>query len=850
MKDDYELVIVGAGPAGISAALRAAAHDREQHRDSPSYLLLEASAEPAKTISDFQYGKHVMSEPAYLDLRSDAAFSAGRREDVLDRWKQALTEGGVNVRYGSRLIGVASKDEGFTLQLADATTIRASKVILAIGVQGNPRQLGVPGEDAGAVQYQLVDPAEYNDQTILVVGGGDAAIENALALAEQNNVIILNRRAEFARVKPDNQVAILNAISSPHTSLQCLYDTSVVRIEAAPDAALAWNVIVATGDGEATLPADRVIARLGSIPPRALLEECGLEFPSSQSDSLPELDECYQSSVPGFYVVGALAGYPLIKQALNQGYDVVERLSGNDLDPVDQPLLEAQFVGLPYDLPVDDLVRLLRTRIPMLRQLNLLMFRELIVESRIYVSYSDTDAAADAQGVIKSLVQGGDSKRSGLVRATRLLPPGASIYESGDRALSFFTVLDGTVTLRSRQLSGGYAYLERGDFFGETSLISGQARQEQAIAGDDCVVLETPRRTMVKLMHSHPAVQAGIDWVYTARALQRHFAPSSSLRELRETVDGVKLQTYESGEEIYALGAPAESLHIVRRGAIALARPVDSRRMLVVAQARAGEVVGRMGVLGARTRDETATAAVAVETLELSKDLYHSLIARDPDQDGVIRSSAGEAMLARSVWESKTESHGLVDFLLADGLGEATNALVIDESLCVGCDQCETACAATHDGVSRLHRKEGATFGTLRVPISCRHCAQPHCMKDCPPNAIARTAAGEVVIDDSCIGCGNCVVNCPYDAIALAETEPGERGFWTEFLFGSSSHNSQNESHSVVASGEVGAASKLAVKCDACTGSSAGPACVNACPTGAAIRFSPDPVSALLEGRS
>ena len=123
---------------------------------------------------------------------------------------------------------------------------------------------------------------------------------------------------------------------------------------------------------------------------------------------------------------------------------------------------------------------------------------------------------------------------------------------------------------------------------------------------------------------------------------------------------------------------------------------------------------------------------------------------------------------------SNAESGDLIKFLVREGLGEATDVLLIDESLCVRCDNCEKACAETHHGVSRLNREAGPTFAMLHVPTSCRHCEDPHCMNDCPPDAIHRAPNGEVFINDQCIGCGNCERNCPYGVIQMAAVPAGE----------------------------------------------------------------------------
>jgi cGMP-dependent protein kinase 2 len=180
-------------------------------------------------------------------------------------------------------------------------------------------------------------------------------------------------------------------------------------------------------------------------------------------------------------------------------------------------------------------------------------------------------------------------------------------------------------------------------------------------------------------------------------------------------------------------------------------------------------------------------------------------------------------------------------FLVDNGIGEATDVLLIDETLCVGCDNCEKACADSHDGLSRLNREAGKTYAHLHVPTSCRHCEHPHCMADCPPNAIKRGPDGEVFIDETCIGCGNCQRNCPYGVIRMDSVPPPKPSLLNWLFFGtgpgpgeppklwSKKHTPKGEEKP-----------KKAIKCDMCSGIEGGPSCVGACPTGAAIRVAPE----------
>jgi len=176
-------------------------------------------------------------------------------------------------------------------------------------------------------------------------------------------------------------------------------------------------------------------------------------------------------------------------------------------------------------------------------------------------------------------------------------------------------------------------------------------------------------------------------------------------------------------------------------------------------------------------------------------------------------------------------SSGLIKFLMEQGVGEATDVLLIDYSLCVRCNNCETACANVHDGTSRLNREAGPTYEQIHIPASCRHCEHPHCMKDCPPDAIHRSVNGEVFINDSCIGCGNCQNNCPYDVIQMTVQKPYKRRSIWQVLMGKGPDQAEAQGNE---------APKKAVKCDMCKGLIGGPACERACPTGAAWRVNPE----------
>ena len=840
----YKIAIIGSGPAGLSAAARAEAMDSYAGHDAPSYILLESRQQPSETIFRFQKGKHVMAEPGYLQLRSDLPFEPGKRETIIGEWDAHIATVGLNIRLNCEVMEISGALGAFEILLGDGDSIRAENVVLAIGLQGNPRPLDVPGAKSEWVQYTLDDPEEYGDEQIIVVGSGDAAAENALGLAVQNSVTILNRRDEFARVKDGNQAALLEAFSNPGKSLSCRYTTHIEKIESLEDGQTRLQVSLHTPDGIVMVGADRIIARLGAIPPRRFLEACGISFPNDTQTALPELSEHYETNVPGIRIIGSLAGYPLIKQALNQGHDVIEFIFGNAIKPADHELLAYQFEGLPWDGGVEATIKMMMQRVSMFRQLNTLAFRELVIESRLYANYAQAGAAEDAtkdMELLNATVAEKYVDQKTLPNTTIIVDIGRVLYEVGDRGVSFFTVLDGEVTLESPQISGGSRTLHQGEFFGEMSLIAGQPRRETARAGRNCILMETPRRTILKLMNSNSLVRDGIVWIYTVRELQRHFVPNATTEQLRDITDQIIQRTFAPGEVLWNEGEEADSIHIVQNGIVALSK-IRGAENSVVAQVRAGELLGEMAVFGDASNDETAIAKVFTETLEISGQLFRKIMQFDVDQIEHVQATATSRLLSRAAWEVQPESKGLLHFLLDDGLGEATNALFIDENLCVGCDNCEVACAETHDGIKRLDRKGGNSYAGLRVPNACRHCQQPYCMKDCPPNAINRTSSGEVYIDSSCIGCGNCEANCPYDAIKLTYDAPKKPSLFKWLLFGAGPGPGEDTG----GDHDKPDSAAYAVKCDACYKLPKGPACVAACPTGAAFRISPDPVSKVI----
>jgi Fe-S-cluster-containing hydrogenase component 2 len=266
---------------------------------------------------------------------------------------------------------------------------------------------------------------------------------------------------------------------------------------------------------------------------------------------------------------------------------------------------------------------------------------------------------------------------------------------------------------------------------------------------------------------------------------------------------------------------------------------------IVLSYVPAGNYVGEMALLGDSKRSATAKAAIATETIRLPAEAFKRLLARDATLRLKLQAEYRQRAAANLAMQTLPSGGDVIQFLMRQGVGEATDVLLIDEALCVRCDNCEKACAETHGGTSRLDREAGPTYATVHVPTSCRHCEHPHCMKDCPPDAIHRAPDGEVFIADNCIGCGNCERNCPYGVIHMAAPKAKKPGLLSWLAFGAGPGPGESPyAKNAESSG------KKAVKCDMCKGIAGGAACVRSCPTGAAIRISPEELISYAQSRT
>jgi thioredoxin reductase (NADPH) len=263
--DIFDLLIVGAGPAGISASLRAA------ERKLKTITLERDSV--GGTVSKYPRQKLVMTSPVEFPLHGKFRKTALSKEELLEFWKKIMERTDLNIKSGEIVELVRKDDDGlFSIKTA-VTTYRARAVVLALGRAGTPRKLGVPGEDLDHVYYRLIEADHYTHKNILIVGGGDSAVEAAMGLAHQagNKVTLSYRRGEFMRLKDRNTKRVEDHIKG--RKLEVIFNS-------APKEFLPGKVIMECKDGIRELANDYVWIFAGGIPPSDFLKAAGIEFGS------------------------------------------------------------------------------------------------------------------------------------------------------------------------------------------------------------------------------------------------------------------------------------------------------------------------------------------------------------------------------------------------------------------------------------------------------------------------------------------------------------------------------------------------------------------------------------------
>src|SRR5438270_1597870 len=576
----YDLIIVGSGPAGLAAASHA-------QTNGLSYALLERTDHLADTIDAYQARKYVMAEPMLIPARGEVPFQAGSRESILAAWGAHINEKKLNVIFNAEVKSVKKEGGRFQVKTARGDSFDAANVILAMGTQGNPRKLGVAGEDFPHVRYRLVDPAEHQDQDLLVVGAGDSALEIANALADENRVGLVVRGPEITRA---NDVLIKEVLGRQATGQITIHFSASVK-QVYPG----YADLTVRGD-VTRVAAELIFLKLGADAPRKFFESIGITFSGAGADSRPILSPVHESSVPGLFLIGAASGRDLIKLGMNQGFEVIEHLMGREVEPADEAVLRER---LPFWAgTVRERVAAIRARVPLL-------------------------AAADEQ-------QLRDTFLSANVREYR---DGEIIIRQNDYTSDFLIIASGRVSLFKRPEHSTeelkIAELTAGNFFGEMSLISGRRRTATARAIGTTRLIEIPRKAVLKMLASAPRARALVDQAFLLRAFGGYLFPDIDEAEIGSLVDHASIESVGKDAVVFREGDRAEAFYLIRNGMVKISKQ-SADKEVVLSYLVDGNFFGEAALFSEAARTATVTTIFPSDLIKLSNRVLDSFLVALP----------------------------------------------------------------------------------------------------------------------------------------------------------------------------------------------------------------------------
>ena len=263
--NDYDVIIVGAGPAGLGAALGAIQHKLR-------YLIVEQEVSLGGAIFQYPRNKVAMTAPVKLPVIGEMHFKEVSKERLLEFWLDIIEKTSIQINYNERMENVTPTDNGFIVKTSKGEYTTRS-VLLAIGRRGTPRKLGVPGEELPKVVYRLIDPEQYRNMHVIVVGGGDSAVEAAMAVAtEPGTTVSLCARgdefgAAFGGAKPKNRDKLKAMIDAGKIKLYLKSAVKSIKPETA---------VVKFGDEEAEIQNDGIIVCAGGTLPTPFLKQIGV----------------------------------------------------------------------------------------------------------------------------------------------------------------------------------------------------------------------------------------------------------------------------------------------------------------------------------------------------------------------------------------------------------------------------------------------------------------------------------------------------------------------------------------------------------------------------------------------
>jgi CRP-like cAMP-binding protein/Fe-S-cluster-containing hydrogenase component 2 len=444
--------------------------------------------------------------------------------------------------------------------------------------------------------------------------------------------------------------------------------------------------------------------------------------------------------------------------------------------------------------------------------------------------------------------------------ALREFKPGQRVIAEGSFGNSFFILIRGSVNATLGPETLRLATLQQGSFFGEMTLISGLPRNASVTAAEACLAIEVPRRAFEQWMKKPGPFRNTMDETYIARGLANHLRTIPGFAEIdarvvQELVKKVRLRIFSKDEIVVREGDDADSFYLIRDGYVRVMKNMAGGEQRTVAYLKDGSYFGESALLRSERRNATIIAMGKVEVIQVMKEDFFALVNQDPNFADRLVEEDRRRVAAKASSAQASSPLGFVGEVVERGLVKATSALVIHLNVCTRCGNCVKACAELHDGISRLTRHgmlfEAPVRQTLKVlePLlvttSCMHCLDPECMVGCPTGAITRDVNGEVIIQDSCIGCGNCARRCPYGNISMADARGKEElakqrtgapliGGYLKFW---KTPDDEPMMHEIETSNQKAVVRRIAVKCDLCQDYNYNHGCVHNCPYGAIERM-------------
>jgi thioredoxin reductase (NADPH) len=268
---NYDLIIVGAGPAGISASLVA-------KKFKLKTLVLEQDT-LGGTVFTFPRAKIVMTSEMEIPLHGKVRLHETSKQQLLELWKSILTKNEIHIRENSKVERITGVGDIFNVETVNGEILTSQRILLAIGRRGTPRKLNIPGEVSEKVAYRLLEPEKIHSKDILIVGGGDSAIESALLLADSNHVTLSYRSNAFSRLKPKNALAINTALKNK--LVEVLFNSNITQIS--PNQA---HYTIDDSSEELKLKNDLVYIFAGGELPTHFLKKIGIDISTKYGEAI------------------------------------------------------------------------------------------------------------------------------------------------------------------------------------------------------------------------------------------------------------------------------------------------------------------------------------------------------------------------------------------------------------------------------------------------------------------------------------------------------------------------------------------------------------------------------------